>query len=89
LSFAFSWWENISLIRQTIRETKTGRCARVLRFDWFSTALGFLPAVPFANRSAGFFRSLLELASRNARTVDVQTQSLGVQHQSQRNLNHQ
>jgi esterase/lipase superfamily enzyme len=51
----------------------------VLGFAWpgFATALGFLPAVPFANRSAGFFRSLLELASRNARSVDVQTHSLG------------
>jgi esterase/lipase superfamily enzyme len=51
----------------------------VLGFTWpgFATVLGFFPAVPFANRSAGFFRSLLELASRNARTVDVQTHSLG------------
>lgn len=51
----------------------------VLGFTWpgFETALGFFPAVPFANRSAGFFRNLLELASRNARTVDIQTHSLG------------
>ncbi|HEX4945900.1 MAG TPA: alpha/beta hydrolase [Blastocatellia bacterium] len=51
----------------------------VLGFTWpgFETPLGFFPAIPFANRSAGFFRSLLELASRNARTVDVQTHSLG------------
>jgi len=51
----------------------------VLGFAWpgFATPLGFFPAVPFANRSAGFFRNLLELASRNARTVDVQTHSLG------------
>jgi esterase/lipase superfamily enzyme len=51
----------------------------VLGFVWpgFATPLGFFPAVPFANRSAGFFRTLLELASRNARTVDVQTHSLG------------
>ncbi|HZS05551.1 MAG TPA: alpha/beta hydrolase [Blastocatellia bacterium] len=51
----------------------------VLGFAWpgFATPLGFFPAVPFANRSAGFFRALLELASRNARTVDVQTHSLG------------
>jgi hypothetical protein len=51
----------------------------VLGFTWpgFETALGFFPAVPFANRAAGFFRQLLELASRNARTVDVQTHSLG------------
>ena len=51
----------------------------VLGFTWpgFETALGFFPAVPFANRAAGFFRKFLELASRNARTVDVQTHSLG------------
>jgi hypothetical protein len=51
----------------------------VLGFTWpgFETPLGFFPAVPFANRSAGFFRSLLELASRNARTVDVQTHVSG------------
>ena len=51
----------------------------VLGFTWpgFETGLGFFPAVPFANRSAGFFRRLLELASRNARTVDIQTHSLG------------
>jgi esterase/lipase superfamily enzyme len=51
----------------------------VLGFTWpgFETAAGFFPAVPFANRSAGHFRSLLELASRNARTVDVQAHSLG------------
>ncbi len=51
----------------------------VLGFTWpgFETPLGFFPAIPFANRSAGHFRSLLEMASRNARTVDVQTHSLG------------
>jgi esterase/lipase superfamily enzyme len=51
----------------------------VLGFTWpgFEKALGFLPAVPFANRTAGFFRPLLALASRNALTVDVQTHSLG------------
>ena len=51
----------------------------VLGFTWpgFETPIGFFPAVPFANRSGGFFRSLLELASRNAKTVDVQTHSLG------------
>ena len=51
----------------------------VLGFTWpgFETALGFFPAVPFANRAAGYFRKLLELASRNALTVDVQTHSLG------------
>ena len=51
----------------------------VLGFTWpgFESPAGFFPAIPFANRSAGFFRALLELASRNARTVDVQTHSLG------------
>jgi esterase/lipase superfamily enzyme len=51
----------------------------VLGFTWpgFETLVGFVPAVAFANRSAGYFRSLLELASRNALTVDVQTHSLG------------
>ncbi len=51
----------------------------VLGFTWpgFETPIGFFPAVPFANRSGGFFRSLLELVSRNAKTVDVQTHSLG------------
>ncbi|HKP11450.1 MAG TPA: alpha/beta hydrolase [Blastocatellia bacterium] len=51
----------------------------VLGFTWpgFETPLGFFPAIPFANRSAGFLRSLLELATRTARTVDVQTHSLG------------
>ena len=51
----------------------------VLGFLWpgFATFAGFFPAVPFANRAAGFFRNLLELASRSARTVDVQTHSLG------------
>lgn len=51
----------------------------VLGFAWpgFATPMGFFPALPAANRSASFFRNLLELASRNARTVDVQTHSLG------------
>ena len=51
----------------------------VLGFTWpgFETPIGFYPAVPFANRSAGYFRSLIELASQNAKTVDVQTHSLG------------
>jgi esterase/lipase superfamily enzyme len=51
----------------------------VIGFTWpgFNTALGFFPAVTYANRSAGFFRQLLELASSSARTVDVQTHSLG------------
>ncbi len=51
----------------------------VLGFTWpgFETLAGFIPAIAFANRSAGYFRNLLELASRNALTVDVQTHSLG------------
>jgi esterase/lipase superfamily enzyme len=51
----------------------------VLGFAWpgFATPMGFFPALPAANRSASFFRTLLELATRNARTVDVQTHSLG------------
>jgi esterase/lipase superfamily enzyme len=51
----------------------------VLGFTWpgFITPLGFFPAKPFANRSAGYFRGLLELASAQAKAVDVQTHSLG------------
>ena len=51
----------------------------VLGFTWpgFETPIGFFPAVPFANRSAGYLRSLLELASKNAKTVDIETHSLG------------
>jgi hypothetical protein len=51
----------------------------VLGFLWpgFQTPLGFFPAVPFANRSASFFRQLLQQLSRTALTVDVQTHSLG------------
>lgn len=51
----------------------------VIGFTWpgFTTALGFFPAVPFASRAGGYFRTLLELASKNAKTVDVQTHSLG------------
>ena len=51
----------------------------VLGFTWpgFETPVGFFPAIPFANRSAGYLRSLLELASHNAKTVDLETHSLG------------
>jgi len=58
--------------------TSTGY-SLVLGFTWpgFETALGFLPAIAFANRSGGFLRTLLEPLSRNAHTVDVQTHSLG------------
>ncbi|MGE0100800.1 MAG: alpha/beta hydrolase [Blastocatellales bacterium] len=59
--------------------TGAGGYDLVLGFVWpgFETALGFFPAVPYANRAAGRFRPLLELATRNARTVDVQCHSLG------------
>lgn len=51
----------------------------VLGFTWpgFETAIGFFPAIPFANRSAGFLRSLLEPLCNSAHTVDVETHSLG------------
>jgi esterase/lipase superfamily enzyme len=51
----------------------------VLGFTWpgFETILGFLPAIPFANRSGGFLRTLLEPLCRTAHTVDIQTHSLG------------
>ena len=51
----------------------------VLGYLWpgFRTHLGFFPAVPFANRSAGFFRQFLARLCRSALTVDVQTHSLG------------
>ncbi|MBX9599595.1 MAG: alpha/beta hydrolase [Bryobacteraceae bacterium] len=51
----------------------------VLGFLWpgFRTQLGFFPAVPYANRSAGFFRTLLIRLGGSALTVDVQTHSLG------------
>lgn len=51
----------------------------VLGFVWpgFETVLGFVFALPWANRSAGFFRTLLAAIGREALTVDVQTHSLG------------
>jgi esterase/lipase superfamily enzyme len=51
----------------------------VIGFLWpgFQTVLGFFPAVPWANRSASYFRSLIALLNSSAHTVDVQTHSLG------------
>jgi hypothetical protein len=51
----------------------------ILGFLWpgFQSHLGFFPAVPFANRSASFFRTLVQKLSQSALTVDVQTHSLG------------
>jgi esterase/lipase superfamily enzyme len=48
-------------------------------FLWpgFQTALGFFPAVPFANRSAAFFRTFMRILNSHAHTVDVETHSLG------------
>lgn len=48
-------------------------------FLWpgFETEVGFFAAVPWANKSAAFFRSFLKILNSNAHTVDVQTHSLG------------
>jgi esterase/lipase superfamily enzyme len=48
-------------------------------FLWpgFQTELGFFPAVPWANRSASFFREFVKLLNSSAHTVDIQTHSLG------------
>jgi len=48
-------------------------------FLWpgFATHIGFFAAVPWANRSASYFRSLMQLLNSNAHTVDIQTHSLG------------
>jgi esterase/lipase superfamily enzyme len=48
-------------------------------FVWpgFQTQLGFFAAVPWANRSAAYFREFMKLLNSNAHTVDVQTHSLG------------
>jgi esterase/lipase superfamily enzyme len=48
-------------------------------FLWpgFETRVGFFAAVPWANRSAAFFRDFVKLLNANAHTVDVQTHSLG------------
>jgi esterase/lipase superfamily enzyme len=51
----------------------------VIGFLWpgFETVFGFVLAVPWANRAAGFLRSLLRQLGASASTVDVQTHSLG------------
>jgi esterase/lipase superfamily enzyme len=48
-------------------------------FLWpgFQTQLGFFAAVPWANRSAAYFRDFLKILNSGAHTVDVQTHSLG------------
>lgn len=48
-------------------------------FLWpgFATTLGFFAAVPWANRSASFFRQFVKILNGSAHTVDVQTHSLG------------
>ena len=50
-----------------------------LGFLWpgFQTQIGFFAAVPWANRSASYFRAFLRLLNSAAHTVDVQTHSLG------------
>lgn len=56
-----------------------GNYDRVLGFLWpgFQTVIGFFAAVPWANRAASCFRSLITLLNSSAHTVDVQTHSLG------------
>jgi esterase/lipase superfamily enzyme len=56
-----------------------GQYDLAIGFLWpgFETALGFFPAVPWANRSASYFREFMKLLNSNAHTVDVQTHSLG------------
>ena len=52
----------------------------VLGFAWpgFRTrSVGFVAARPSANRAGGFLRSLVQQVSHTARTVDIQTHSLG------------
>lgn len=51
----------------------------VVGFLWpgFETMAGFVFALPWANRSAGYLRTLLASLGRSALTVDVQTHSLG------------
>jgi esterase/lipase superfamily enzyme len=56
-----------------------GNYDEVLGFIWpgFQTVIGFFAAVPWANRAASYFRSLIALLNSSAHTVDVQTHSLG------------
>jgi esterase/lipase superfamily enzyme len=50
-----------------------------LGFLWpgFQTQLAFFAAVPWANRSASYFREFMKRLNSAAHTVDVQTHSLG------------
>jgi esterase/lipase superfamily enzyme len=56
-----------------------GQYDMAIGFLWpgFETRVGFFPAVPWANRSAAFFREFVKLLNGHAHTVDVQTHSLG------------
>jgi esterase/lipase superfamily enzyme len=56
-----------------------GKYDEVLGFLWpgFQTVVGFFAAVPWANRAAAYFRSLVAMLNSSAHTVDVQTHSLG------------
>lgn len=58
--------------------SKTGY-SLVLGYAWpgFRTVVGFFAAVPYANRSAGYFRQFLRRLCQSALTVDVQTHSIG------------
>jgi esterase/lipase superfamily enzyme len=51
----------------------------VLGYCWpgFKARVSFFLAVPYANRGAGFFRTFLDKLGETAKTVDVQTHSLG------------
>jgi esterase/lipase superfamily enzyme len=51
----------------------------ILGFAWpgFETRLGYFPAVPHANRAAGYLRALVRQLATHAHSVDVQTHSLG------------
>lgn len=56
-----------------------GNYDMALGFLWpgFATHIGFFAAVPWANRSAAYFRDFLKILNSSAHTVDVQTHSLG------------